>query len=174
MHLMKKIITLTIPIVIIILAVVTWLYFAKQQTNTKLSNAPAENYLKIKELGIKIPVPQDIKDVVYNYDTAFNAQYPDPQQVTISTQSLNTMSGSSCKASLGVGPLGTIQKTNNPSIRPGIILAPNGTTVFKLEDSYVYIVSPQSSCSTDAAVEALASKQRAAFVEAFKNVQLDK
>ena len=140
------------------------------QGNTQTDTA---TYLDIKELGVKIKLSNDVQDATYYYDAAYNAQYPNPKQVTISTKSLADKSGGSCAAGSGVGPLGTIQKYSGDVDGFGRPLVADGKTIFKVSDGYVVLKTPQAACSTDAAILDLASTQRSAFTEAFKSVQAD-
>lgn len=146
------------------------------QANDQTSNTtPADTatYLDIKELGVKVKLSDAIKDATYYYDAAYNAQYPNPKQVTISSKSLADKSGGSCAASSGMGPLGTIQKYSGDVDGAGRPLVADGKTVFKVGDSYVALRTPQAACSSDSSILDLASTQRAAFTESFKSVQLD-
>jgi hypothetical protein len=120
------------------------------------------SYLDIKELGIKIELTYDIKDVVYAMVGSNMAK--------ISSQSIINVSAD-CTAG-AVGPLGTVGKTTNPNQGFGTLI-PNNETVFKFGSYYVYYQTPQSPCGNSQAVLDTAAKQRQSFQQAFKTVQPD-
>ncbi len=130
-----------------------------------------KSYLDIKELGIKIQLTDDIKDLVYVYDSQFLAKYPDPQSVGLSSQALVSLSPA-CKATTNSGPLGLIGKTKNPNQGFGTLTV-NNETVFKFGDYFVYYKTPQAACLDTTAFQELSSKQRGAFLQAFRTAQPD-
>lgn len=145
------------------------------QTNAtgNTSTSDQATYLDIKELGVKIKLDDSIKDVVYSYSVANNSQYPQyVGGVNLSSQSLINKD-SACKPENGANPLGSINELSTNQDGLGNTLVPNGSTVFKLGNNYYILNTPQSPCSNDSTVEALATQQRAVFAEDFKTVQLD-
>lgn len=171
---------------VVILGLLGWrVYETNKTAQSDVADAPpasksttppsvAATYLDIKELGVRIKLPDTIKDAEYHYDAAFNAEFPEPKQATISSKSLTEMTGGSCKASLSVGPLGTVQKYSQNTDGIGNELVANGQSVFKLEESFVTLRTPQSPCTTNPGTEALIKEQRTAFTEAFKTIELTK
>ena len=139
------------------------------QTTNQTSNTQAATYLDIKELGVKIKLDDSIKDAEYSYN-APDTTAPSTSSAFISTKSL-TAAASGCAATSG-GALGTIIKTSDPNLT-GVTLVPNGTTIFKLGDTYYYLTEPGAPCATDSAASTLATQQKAAFLQDFKTIQLD-
>lgn len=146
-----------------------------QPSSTQANATPAQTdvYLHIKELGIKVKVSDSLKDVVYSYSPADNPQYPLYKGwATVSTQSLINKDVA-CKPSSSVAPLGSITKLTGDVDWRGVKLVANGSTIFKLGNSFYIMQGPQSPCATTSDAQALNISQIAAFAEAFKTVQLD-
>ncbi len=149
---------------------------SSQPSNTQTNAVPAQadTYLDIKELGIKIKLSDGVKDAVYYYSPADNAQYPQYKGgATLSTQSL-VSKDASCKPSGSVAPLGSITKITGDVDGKGVKLVANGNTIFKVGDSFYILQGPQSPCATTSDAQSLNTSQTAAFAEAFKTLQLDK
>lgn len=146
---------------------------AHQTDNTQTNTSGQATYLDIKELGVKIKLDDSIKDVVYSYSKANNSQYPQyVGGVNLSSQSLINKD-SACKPENGANSLGSINELSTNQDGLGNTLVPNGSTIFKLGNNYYILNTPQSPCSSDSTVEALATQQRAVFAQDFKTVQLD-
>lgn len=127
-----------------------------------------DSYFKIEELGIKIKFNNEIKDAIYT-SKLDNEQYP---RAFFSTQTLSEKS-QQCSSAGTAPPLGSIMVTKQSVNELGAELVADGKNVLKLDDTFVVWQSPQAPCSTDSIIEELASKQRSAFKESFKTVQLD-
>jgi hypothetical protein len=130
------------------------------------SPTPAATYLHIKELGIKIQLHDNLKDVVYTYG---GQSLADPQEGGVSVSSQSLIAASAACGSASHSPLGAIGKTKNPDQVFGM-LSPDNKTVFKFGDYYVYYRTPQSSCG---APQSLQNQQFQSFKQAFQTVQAD-
>ena len=137
----------------------------KQPDTTPVTAMPAEadTYLHIKELGIKIKLPDGIKDTIYKYTAdpgANGSQYAD-----ISTQSLTDKSGGSC--GLNGTPIAKVTETNDTQYKA------DNNSIFKVGNNYFIVSGAQGTCSNNQTVQNMANDQRTAFREAFKMFQLD-
>jgi hypothetical protein len=128
---------------------------------TAVTQAVTSNYLEVKELGFKLPLSTDIKDLQYfvNDKTAF-----------FSTGSLQSSAWPSASndatkfCSLGSMPLGVISKFANATDA--------GPTQQKALSGFVLgYAPPQSNCSTNQATIDIQNKQKAALVKAFSNAE---
>lgn len=124
-------------------------------------NQVANNYLEVKELGFKLPLSDDIKDLQYfvNDKTAY-----------FSTASLQSSAWSSASndaskfCSIGTMPLGVITKFNSANDA--------GPTQQKALSGFVLgYAPPQSSCSTDQATIKLQNTQKASLLNAFNKAE---
>jgi hypothetical protein len=121
--------------------------------------AASGNYLEVKELGYKLPLTDDIKDLQYfvNGTTTFFS--------TASLQSSAWKADSSdagMYCSLGSLPLGAISKFNTA--------AEAGPNQQKVLSGFVLgYAPPQSNCSTNQATIDLQTKQKASLLKAFNN-----
>lgn len=128
---------------------------------TAVTQVVTSNYLEVKELGFKLPLSSDIKDLQYfvNDKTAFFS--------TGSLQSSAWPSASTDAAkycSLGSMPLGVITKFANANdAGPNQQKALNGFVL-----GYA---PPQSSCSTNQATINLQNTQKAALQAAFSKAE---
>ena len=173
--LMKKIIiTIIATVAFTALAVTSWWYFTKQPSSDH--QKPSVAYLNIKELGIKIRLPNELNDAQYYYDASKST--PDRQIVEVYTKTLSDISHGECDPhnKLASPPFGLLIKTKNPGAPgPGSdsTLQPNGKNIFKFGEYYVYTLTPDTACSADKDVQTVAAKQLQAFLEAFKTMTLD-
>lgn len=128
---------------------------------TAVTQAVSGNYLEVKELGYKLPLGDDIKDLQYfvNGTTTF-----------FSTRSLQSKAwgadssdaGKYC--SLGTLPLGAISKFANATDA--------GPTQQKALSGFVLgYAPPQANCSTNQATIDLQTKQKAALLKAFNSAE---
>lgn len=147
---------------------------AHTDSGSSRTGAPTtqSTYLDIKELGVKIRLDDSIKDVVYSYNPSDSSPVSvhDIGKVSLSTSSLIARDPN-CKPAPGVYPLGLIDKFTNDLY--GDKLKLDGTTLFKFGQYYYFLAPPQSPCSTDPSVNALAAQQRATFLTDFKTIQPD-
>jgi len=126
---------------------------------TAVTKVVSSNYLEVKELGYKLPLTDDIKDLQYfvNGITTFFS--------TGSLQSSAWGASSSDAAkycSLGSLPLGAISKFANATDA--------GPTQQKSLSGFVLgYAPPQSSCSTNQATINLQNSQKASLLKAFNN-----
>ncbi len=123
--------------------------------------AATTNYLEVKELGYKLPLSEDIKDLQYfvNGTTTF-----------FSTGSLQSKAWAVDKGdpgkycSLGTLPLGAISKFAD--------VTEAGPTQQKALSGFVLgYAPPQANCSTNQATIDLQSTQKASFVKAFEKAE---
>jgi len=123
--------------------------------------ASATNYLEVKELGYKLPLSDDIKDLQYfvNDTTTF-----------FSTGSLQSKAWAVDKGdpgkycSLGTLPLGAISKFADATEA--------GPTQQKALSGFVLgYAPPQANCSTNQATIDLQTTQKASFVKAFEKAE---
>lgn len=123
--------------------------------------ATSTNYLEVTELGYKLPLTDDIKDLQYfvNGTTTF-----------FSTKALQSSAWTPAQSdaakycSLGSMPLGTVSKFNTA--------ADAGPTQQKALSGFVLgYAPPQSSCSTNQATIDLQNKQKASLLKAFNNAE---
>ncbi|MBA3679465.1 hypothetical protein H0W80_04775 [Candidatus Saccharibacteria bacterium] len=135
---------------------------ATNAAETAVANAVASsNFLEVKELGYKLPLSDDIKDLQYfvNDKTTFFS--------TRSLQSAAWGADSSnaakyCQA--GVLPLGAISKFANATEA--------GPTQQKALSGFVLgYAPPQSYCSDNDAVTAKQNAQKTSLIKAFNNAQ---
>lgn len=158
-------------VAVVIGVIAAGLLIAKAGTNKgpqsiKMNSA---NYLHIRELGLKIPLTDRIKDLTYGYDSDFFAKNPDPQLVGLSSLALAKIS-ESCKAGGTSGPLGAIGKTTNPNQPSGALVVDN-KTVFKFGSTYVFYREPGANCNGTPGFLKASTEQRAAFLAAFAKIQ---
>ena len=134
---------------------------AAAKAATAVAQVVTSNYLEVKELGFKLPLTTDIKDLQYfvNDKTAYFS--------TASLQSSAWPSASSDAAkfcSLGSMPLGVITKFVNASDA--------GPTQQKALTGFVLgYAPPQSSCSANQATINLQNTQKASLQKAFNNAE---
>ncbi|MEI6581657.1 MAG: hypothetical protein WCN86_02180 [bacterium] len=123
--------------------------------------AATTNYLEVKELGYKLPLSDDIKDLQYfvNGTTTF-----------FSTGSLQSKAWAVDKGdpgkycSLGTLPLGAISKFAD--------VTEAGPTQQKALSGFVLgYAPPQANCSTNQATIDLQTTQKASFVKAFEKAE---
>lgn len=128
---------------------------------TAATKVVTSNYLEVKELGFKLPLSSDIKDLQYfvNDKTAY-----------FSTGSLQSSAWPSANndatkfCSMGTMPLGVITKFANASDA--------GPTQQKALTGFVLgYAPPQSSCSTNQATINLQNTQKAALLKAFNSAE---
>jgi len=126
------------------------------------------HYLDVKEFGVKIKLPDNLKDVTYQYSNADGHEV-----VGISTESLAFVSGGTCNAKSAA--LGSISRSKRPNIG-GTTLHVDDQHVFKIGDYYVYYMTPQGDChpgyiSDD--VDGLVQGQQGSFASAFETLRSD-
>lgn len=135
--------------------------------------APSSTYLHIRELGLRITLPEDLKDVVYqSYNQGLSTN---GEAVLLSTQTI-TGKDAGCGVDGGAPPLGRLFKLKTPHVDPSGQdgpLTPNGVDTFKLGGYYVYLQHPQATCTDKSDVQTLAKKQYNEFHDALTTVQLD-
>ena len=128
---------------------------------TAVTKVVTSNYLEVKELGFKLPLSSDIKDLQYfvNDKTAY-----------FSTASLQSSAWPSANndatkfCSMGTMPLGVITKFANASDA--------GPTQQKALSGFVLgYAPPQSSCSTNQATINLQNTQKASLLNAFNKAE---
>lgn len=129
--------------------------------NAVASAAANSNFIEIKELGFKLPLTTDIKELQY---------FVNDKTVFFSTKSLMSSAWAADKGdpgkycSPGVLPLGAITRFANA--------ADAGPTEQKSLNGFVLgYAPPQADCSNNAATVEMQNKQKAALVAAFKNAQ---
>ena len=109
-------------------------------TTTAATTTPNQSIIKIPELGIKITVPDAIKDLTYSTLTADGNVY-----ARFSTTSVISLD-SAC--SVTFGPLGQLSKTNGQYPSAGI----NGESAMLVKQYSTFYIgynTPQSACSKD-------------------------
>ena len=139
-------------------------------SQTSATPAQADTYLHIKELGIKIKLSDDIKDVVYKAGTGSDGG----QFAQISTQSLTDQSNGAC--GVDAAPFGTITKASGSPehVFGGTSRTVDNKTTFKFgTDTYVFLSGPQAACSDSATLQYPLGQRKSEFFDAFKTVQLD-
>lgn len=123
--------------------------------------ASTSSYLEVKELGYKLPLSEDIKDLQY---------FVDGTTTSFSTGSLQSKAyaadqseaGSYC--SIGFSPLGKVSRFANATDA--------GPTQQKALSGFVLVYSsPQATCSNNQATIDLQSTQKASFVKAFEKAE---
>jgi len=129
---------------------------------TAVANAVASsNFLEVKELGYKLPLSDDIKDLQY---------FVNDKNTFFTTRSLQSAAWGAdssnaakyCQA--GVLPLGAISKFANATDA--------GPTQQKALSGFVLgYAPPQSYCSDNDAVTAKQNAQKASLIKAFNNAQ---
>lgn len=165
-----------IPVLIIIIALLAlgggaYFYLKNSETNSAHTstannsegNTQTLDYFEIRELGIKLKLSQDIKDLTYIIS-------PDNNKVALfSTKSLKLTARNYCAASYG--PLGIISiDQQNLSVR-GELPAKESDTFRNINGQWVYYVHPQATCSDNKESQDLAIRQISALQDAFKTVE---
>lgn len=118
------------------------------QTTSTVSTQPAATttqYLTIKEWGVKIPLPDDVKDAYYVPSTGSADTDGTPNTMWIGLKSLDASGCEATKANQGGKPLASIARvlsneTDPVSGTPYTELNPNGVTIGK----YYYFYSTWS------------------------------
>jgi hypothetical protein len=96
-----------------------------------------ENYLTIKELGIKIPLTSSIYDLEYKYVAASGSN---PIYLNFSTASISSIPAGNTTCNTDRRPLGTYTVWN--SAQP----AKQGTLIATVKGDYIYYLHAQSTC----------------------------
>ena len=126
---------------------------------TAVTQAVSGNYLEVKELGYKLPLTDDIKDLQYfvNGTTTFFSTG------SLQSKAWGANSGTvSDYCSIGISPLGGISKFNSASDA--------GPTQQKALAGFVLgYAPPQATCSKNQAVIDLQNTQKASLLKAFNN-----
>ena len=128
------------------------------------SQADAATYLDIKELGVKIKLSDDIKDLTYSAQTLSDGS----KTARFSTKTLASVDPN-CDASFG--PLGSLEMTTVDTDRTGAKKVVDNVGIFKLGDYYISYSSSQALCSDK--VSGITGQPSSAFREALKTMQLD-
>lgn len=145
---------------------------ANDSTSEAVLQSPSDvTYLDIPELGVRVPLESEAGAVVWELDTSLAADYPGAKRARFSSRELITASGETCGLQL-VNPLGTVTVFAGTTDFFGNELHADDKHVFLLNDKYYLYQAPQSICSTDPSVEALAVKQRDAFVRGVRNMEV--
>ena len=113
-----------------------------------------KNVIEIKELGIKITVPDSIKDLTYTYKTSKAADDREMLVAYFSTQKLTNLDDK-CSSSVNA-PLGAIGKVNGVYIAVGAY----DDLVKQYPSYYLDYGRPQSQCSDNDTTQQLADKLR--------------
>ncbi|MSR89632.1 hypothetical protein EXS53_01755 [Patescibacteria group bacterium] len=123
--------------------------------------ASATNYLEVKELGYKLPLSEDIKDLQY---------FVDGTTTSFSTGSLQSKAYAADQSepgmycSIGFSPLGKVSRFANATDA--------GPTQQKALSGFVLgYSSPQADCSSNQTVITLQNAQRASFLKAFEKAE---
>lgn len=126
-----------------------------------VTQAVSGKYLEVKELGYKLPLSDDIKDLQYfvNGTTTF-----------FSTQSLQSKAWGASSGtvadycSIGTSPLGAISKFANTNDA--------GPTQQKVLNGFVLgYAGPQATCNNNQAIIDLQNKQKASLLKAFNSAE---
>lgn len=123
--------------------------------------AATTNYLEVKELGYKLPLSDDIKDLQY---------FVDGTTTSFSTGSLQSKAYAADKSdpgmycSIGFSPLGKVSRFATATEAGQ--LKQKALTEFVLGYS-----SPQADCSSNQTVITLQNAQRASFLKAFEKAE---
>lgn len=174
--------TVLVAVVVVLVGFVGWhLYDANQDRQNdathKVDNgktqenvsagASAETaaYLDIKELGIKLELRDEIKDLTYHAETLSDGS----MAAKFSTEALTNIDAN-CDAAFG--PLGSLEMTTVDTDRTGAKKIVDDVSIFKLGDYYITYSSPQALCSDK--VSGHLDQPRSAFRDALKTMQLDK
>jgi hypothetical protein len=137
----------------------------KKSSSSEQSNASPAIYLSIQDMGLKLRLSDDIKDLTYSVITLTDGS----KAARFSTDTL-TKIDSNCDASFG--PLGSLEMTTNDTYPTGKKKVVDNVGVFKLDNYYLTYSGPQALCSE--AITSQTDKPRAALREAFKTMKLDK
>jgi hypothetical protein len=131
---------------------------ATAATNAAAS-AISSNYLEVKELGFKLPLTTDIKDLQY-FVNGKTAYFSTASLQSSAWPSANNDAAKFC--SIGSLPIGVITKFANANDA--------GPTQQKALSGFVLgYAPPQSSCSTNQATINLQNTQKASLQKAFEN-----
>lgn len=123
--------------------------------------ASTTNYLEVKELGYKLPLSEDIKDLQY---------FVDGTTTSFSTGSLQSKAYAADQSepgmycSIGISPLGKVSRFATATEA--------GPTQQKALSGFVLgYSSPQANCSNNQATIDLQTTQKASFVKAFEKAE---
>lgn len=150
-----------------LLSFIGWkLYDAQQQKDqdAQQSTTNQDEYLHVKELGLKIKLTDDIKDLSY---IASTGEIPGAKLSSVSLAAKDERCGTD------FGPLGAIGKTKNALDQNGSAWVVDNKRVFKIGEYFIFWTAPQSVCSLNADTEAYAQRQRTALLNALPTIELD-
>jgi cell division protein FtsB len=132
---------------------------AAAKAATAVAQVVTNNYLEVKELGFKLPLSSDIKDLQYFVNDK-SAYFSTASLQSSAWPSANNDAAKFC--SIGSLPLGVITKFANASDA--------GPTQQKALSGFVLgYAPPQSSCSANQATINLQNTQKASLQKAFEN-----
>src|SRR6266702_910027 len=115
--------------------------------------ASATPYLIIKELGIRIPLTTDIKDLVYSYDKTHDGEKTAINYLHFSTTSISAIPNSGTTCELTHDPLGTYTVYMSRQKNEGTADSQAGTLEATVNGYYLYYKHVQYGCgdsTTDA------------------------
>ncbi len=132
---------------------------AAAKASTAVAQVVTNNYLEVKELGFKLPLSSDIKDLQYFVNDK-SAYFSTASLQSSAWPSANNDAAKFC--SIGSLPLGVITKFANASDA--------GPTQQKALSGFVLgYAPPQSSCSANQATINLQNTQKASLQKAFED-----
>ncbi len=154
---------------LIVIGVVAWRVWdaagSNEITTPSNNQSGSATYLDVKELGIKLKLSDDIKDLTYQ---AFDLS-DGSKGARFSTGSLAAID-QNCGADFG--PLGSLEATTVDTDRTGAKKVVDNSSIFKIGAYYVTYSGPQALCSDKAST--VLGKAQPAFRESLKTLQVDK
>jgi hypothetical protein len=151
----------TLPEYKTFLQIISTFKFIDQNQTTSIPPAITNNIFEVKELGVELQIPTDLKDLVYTMTSSngvVGANFS-----TTSLTNLDTANGGSY-CNVANGGLGTINKSSQLG---------HGMSDYKQIGNYYYIWNhPQATCSQNNDVINLQTKQSAELGQAFKTIGL--
>ncbi|HVE81051.1 MAG TPA: hypothetical protein VNA68_02880 [Candidatus Dormibacteraeota bacterium] len=167
-----------IILIVIILALAGFAYWQATQIRTVQENSAKEqktekkkeSSISIKELGIKMTLPEGLDDLIYytkadQQETDANGKAYTATYVYFSTKSLLKLD-TGCAAAQG--PIGAMTKFGSD---PSVLSLPNSGAAKKVGSVHVEFSEPQAYCSDIAEAKGLADKQKKLLKQAFETAK---
>ena len=116
------------------------------QTTQKAATQDQQKFLVIKELGIKLPLSDPIKDLVYTYNTNVGSTNTGSPLLHFSTTSISSIPNSGFTCDTEHDPLGSYSIYTSQQSNDGVTDTQIGTLVTTINGYYIYYKHVQYPC----------------------------